>query len=155
MSSVPNPPEDDVHRLLKQMNMAAFGFKSFSRPGREDDAVDYDAAAPAEEPPPPARVSPAPAAPPVAAVTRKVERPAAAPPARDAAAVDEAFGRLLRKDEPRSRRSPALRLNLPVRPRIARIARAASGDLSIADVLNRLYRLSAPKVSLIRPRGEV
>lgn len=156
MSSVPNPPEDDVHRLLKQMDMAAFGFKSFNRPGREADAGDYDTAASTEaaDAPSPARVPPAPATPPAALATSKVERPAAAPPPRGAAAVDEAFGRLIRKNEPRARRNPAFRLNLPLRPRIAEVARGASGELLITDVLNRLYRLSAPKVSLVRPRGE-
>ncbi len=156
MSSAPNtPPEDDVHRLLKQMNMAAFRFKSFDRIDEEEDDSAYDAAAPVEaaevpaaprpQVPPPPLVAPAPA---------KAARPAVAQQPRDAAPVDEAFGRLIRQNEPRARRSPAFRLDLPVLPRIVEIKPVASGELLVADVLNRLYRLSASTVSLIRPRGE-
>lgn len=158
MSSAPNtPPEDDVQRLLKQMNMAAFRFKSFDRTDEPEDAATYDAAAPIEaaevppaprpQVPPPPLVAPAP-------VPAKAARPAVAQQPRDAAPVDEAFGRLIRQNEPRARRNPAFRLDLPVLPRIAELTPVASGELLLADVLNRLYRLGASKVSLIRQRGD-
>ncbi len=158
MSSTANiPPEDDVQRLLKQMNMAAFRFKSFDRPDDHEAGSAYDAAAPTEpvEAPLAARQPPVAAVPPVTAATVKPSRPvAAAPQVRDAAPVDEAFGRLIRKNEPRARRSPAFRLDLPVLPRITEVKPVISGELLVADVLNRLYRLGASKVSLIRQRGE-
>lgn len=155
MSTVPNtPPEDDVQRLLKQMNMAAFRFKSFDRPGDHEGDSSYDAAAPIEaveasvvpRQPVVAATPPAPAA--------KPSRPVIAPQVRGTAPVDEAFGRLIRRNEPRAKRIPSLQLDLPVLPRIMEVKPVASGELLVADVLNRLYRLSASAVSLIRPRGE-
>lgn len=156
MSTVPNtPPEDDVQRLLKQMNMAAFRFKSFDRPGDHEGDSSYDAAAPIEavEVPVVPR-QPVVAATPPAPLAAKPGKPVVAQQVRGAAPVDEAFGRLIRQNEPRAKRIPSLRLDLPVLPRIVEIKPVASGELLVADVLNRLYRLSASTVSLIRPRGE-
>jgi len=161
VSSVPNtppsPPEDDVQRLLKQMNMAAFRFKSFDRPGDHEDGSSYDAAAPieaAETPVAPRKPPVTAAAPAPAAVAPKLSQSVAAQQVRGAAPVDEAFGRLIRQTEPRARRNSALRLDLPVLPRIVEVKPVASGELLVAEVLNRLYRLGASAVSLIRPRGE-
>ncbi|WP_293387658.1 hypothetical protein [Nevskia sp.] len=160
MSSAPNtPPEDDVQRLLKQMNMAAFRFKSFDRTDDPEDGSAYDATAPAEaiEAPVAPRQPPVPSPPLVAAAApAKVARPTVTQQqVRDAAPVDEAFGRLIRQTEPRAKRAPMFRLDLPVLPRIAELTPVASGELLLADVLNRLYRLGASsKVSLIRQRGD-
>ncbi|WP_295682267.1 hypothetical protein [uncultured Nevskia sp.] len=161
MSSAPNtPPEDDVQRLLKQMNMAAFRFKSFDRTDNHEDGAAYDAAAPVEaaevvEAPVAPRQPPVPPPPLVAAAPAKAARPTVTQQqVRDAAPVDEAFGRLIRQTEPRAKRAPMLRLDLPVLPRIAELTPVASGELMLTDVLNRLYRLGASKVSLIRQRGD-
>lgn len=160
MSSVPHPPsEDDVQRLLKQMNMAAFRFKSFDRPDEHDAGSAYDAASHVDqaEAPPAAKPLPVPA-PPVALAPAKITRPAAAQQVRDAAPVGEApvdaFSRLIRQNPPRSKRNLGFRLDLPLRPRIVEVTPAANGELLVAEVLSRLYRLGASKVSLIRPRGE-
>lgn len=162
MNPAPNsPPEDDVQRLLKQMDMAAFQFRSFDRPADHDLSQEFDTDAPAEQaetpvPAKPSLVTPTP--PPAAAVATPVQasKPAVAPPprAREVAPVDDAFGRLIRKSEPRIQRSPAFRLDLPLRPRIVEVLPVANGELLLSDVLNRLYRLGASKVSLIRARGE-
>lgn len=167
MSSAPNnPPEDDVQRLLKQMNMAAFRFRSFDRPVDHDLSQEFDADAPAEqaEMPVPAKSPLVPSAPlrVAAAATpakqAKAGKPlvAASPPpmGRERAPVDEAFGRLIRKNEPRVRPSPAFSLDLPLRPRIVEVRPAANSELLLTDVLNRLCRLGASKISLIRARGE-
>lgn len=164
MNSAPNsPPEDDVQRLLKQMNMAAFQFHSFDRAADHDSSLEFDASAPAEQAEVPAAAKPplsltpppAVAAAPAAAVATPVKASKPVPPrAREVAPVDEAFGRLIRKSEPRIQRSPAFRLDLPLRPRIVEVLPVTNGELLLSDVLNRLYRLGASKVSLIRARGD-
>ncbi|MDP3295644.1 MAG: hypothetical protein Q8M37_13045 [Nevskia sp.] len=140
--------------------MAAFRFKSFDRPGEHDASSDYDDAAPIaaaelvelELAPRLASVPPAPS--PVVAAPAKTIRPPAAQQVRDAAPVNEAFGRLIRQNEPRAKRNLGFRLNLPPRPRIVEVTPVANDELLVAEVLNRLSRLGASKVSLIRQRGE-
>lgn len=155
-----SPAEDDVQRLLKQMNMAAFHFKSFDRPDDHDSGSAYDAAAPVEQAEAPPVAKPLPAAAPAVMAPAKVARPVVpqtrevAPPVRDAAPVDEAFGRLIRQNPPRIKRNLGFRLDLPPLLRIVEVKPVANGELLMADVLNRLYRLGASKVSLVRSRGE-
>ncbi|MBA4286587.1 MAG: hypothetical protein C0434_13760 [Xanthomonadaceae bacterium] len=151
-----------MKRLLKQMKMDAFQFRSFNRPVEDDGANEFDAAShhaddtPAAEAP----AAPAPTRPAVAAAVRTAAPPVVAapspPPAKpDAAvAVGEAFGRLIREPEPRAKRKAILRLNLPPRPRIVDVKPASIGELLLTDVLNRLYRLGTTKISLVRQRGD-
>lgn len=163
-SSPRNPAEDDVQRLLKQMNMAAFQFRSFNRPNDDDGSSEFDATAPdvdSPSAPPPAplqELRPVFAPPPLAPA------PAPAPPAKASAAaviesaeavpVDEALGRLIRSSEPRAKRKPSLQLRLPPRPKVIDVVASNNGDLPIADVLNRLCRLVNTKISLVRNRGD-
>lgn len=165
-SSPRNPAEDDVQRLLKQMNMAAFQFRSFNRPNDDDSSSEFDATAQdidSPSAPPPAPVSelrPVFAPPPLAPVPAPALAPA--PPAStvtvfesaEAVPVDEALGRLIRSSEPRAKRKPSLQLRLPPRPKVIDMAVTSNGDLPIAEVLNRLCRLGSPKISLVRHRGD-
>lgn len=163
-SSPRNPAEDDVQRLLKQMNMAAFQFRSFNRPNDDDGSSEFDATAhdvdsstvppPAPLPelrpvfaPPPLAPAPVPAPAPPAIAAAVIESAEAVP-------VDEALGRLIRSSEPRAQRKPSLQLCLPPRPKVFDMVTSNSGDLPIADVLNRLCRLGNTKISLVRNRGD-
>jgi len=167
-SSPSNPAEDDVQRLLKQMNMAAFQFRSFNRPNDDDGSSEFDAAAhdvdssTVPPPAPPPELRPVFAPPPLAPAPAPVPAPAPAPSASaaavfesaDAVPVDEALGRLIRSSEPRAQRKPSLQLRLPPRPEVIDMVTSNSGDLPIADVLNRLCRLGNAKISLVRNRGD-
>lgn len=163
-SSPRNPAEDDLQRLLKQMNMAAFQFRRFNRSDDDDGSSEFDAAvqeadgpaapSPAAVPelrpafaPPPLAPAPVPAPPPKA-VAAAVFQPA------DAVPVDEALGRLIRSSEPRAARKPSLQLALPPRPTVVDVLASNFGDLPIAEVLNRLCRFGLPKIALVRQRGD-
>ena len=76
-------------------------------------------------------------------------------PTRAVSPVDVAFSRLLRQNDLRSQRLPGFRLALPKPPRVIELAASSGHELSISDVLNRLYRLGGSKMSLIRQRGDV
>lgn len=167
MSTAPvNPSEDDVQRLLKQMKMGAFQFRSFSRPDEADDQIESEpeavasppaAAAPVPAPAEPAR-PPAPSrvAPPAPPVIAAAAVPAALAPAKPVTTVpvDEAFGRLIREPAPRARRKPSIQLKLAPRPAIVDVAPTSARELLLVDVLNRLYRLGSARISLVRQRGD-
>lgn len=163
-SSPRNPAEDDVQRLLKQMNMAAFQFRSFNRPNDDDGSSEFDATAPDVDSPSAPPPAPLPELRPVFAPPPLAPAPAPAPPAKastaaviesaEAVPVDEALGRLIRSSEPRAKRKPSLQLRLPPRPKVIDVVASNSGDLPIADVLNRLCRLVNTKISLVRHRGD-
>jgi len=129
---------DDVGRLLEQLDLAAFGFRSFNRSGSES-------AAGSEFQPTPAQPEPAPAAAPIRAA---IAAPITAAP------VDEAFDRLARHLDPRARALRSFKLALQTVPPIVEPAAGNGHDLTINDVLNRLYRLGGSKISLIRQRGD-
>ena len=151
MSSAPkSAQEDDVSRLFKQLDLAAFRFRSFDRPGGDGSEVDADGSE--------FQIDAGLDA--VASVASPIALPPAAPaalppaaPIQAAAAVDAAFNRLLRQGDSQQR-LPGFRLALPRPPRVVEQTRTAGHELSISEVLNRMYRLGGSKVSLIRQRGE-
>lgn len=156
MNTAPkSPQEDDVSRLFKSLDLDAFRFRSFDRPDGEagdGDGSEFQASAASAEPL--AEISSAPAP----SITLPPAAPAAllpAAPTRTVSPVDVAFSRLLRQSDVRSQRLPGFRLALPKPPRVIELAATSGHDLSISDVLNRLYRLGGSKMSLIRQRGEV
>lgn len=167
MSTAPvNPSEDDVQRLLKQMKMGTFQFRSYSRPDEADDLIESEPEAaasppvpaapvptPAEPARPPAPSQMAPPAPPIVAAAAAAP---ALPPAKPATTVpvDEAFGRLIREPGLRARRKPSIQLNLAPRPAIVDVAPTSTRELLLVDVLNRLYRLGNARISLVRQRGD-
>lgn len=171
MSTAPvNPSEDDVQRLLKQMKMGAFQFRSFSRPDEADDQIESEpeaaahppaaatpapapAPAPAEPARPPVPLRVAPLAPPVIAAATVPAAPSPAKPVTTVP-VDEAFGRLIREPGLRARRKPSIQLKLAPRPAIVDVAPTSTRELLLVDVLNRLYRLGSARISLVRQRGD-
>lgn len=167
MSTAPvNPSEDDVQRLLKQMKMGTFQFRSFSRPDEADDPIESEpeaaasppaAAAPVPSPAEPAR-PPAPSQmpPPAPPIKAAAAIPAAPAPAKPVTTVpvDEAFGRLIREPGLRARRKPSIQLKLAPRPAIVDVAPTSTRELLLVDVLNRLYRLGSARISLVRQRGD-
>lgn len=159
MSSAPSSPqEDDVSRLFKSLDLAAFRFRSFERPSGDagdGDGSEFQPSAGAAE----SSLDAAGTASPAPSIALPPAAPASLPPvaavARPESPVDAAFSRLLRQNDPRSHRLPGFRLALPRPPRVVEQTNSASHDLTISDVLNRLYRLGGSKISLIRQRGEV
>ena len=152
-SKSPQKQEDDVSRLFKSLDLDAFRFRSFDRPGGEagdGDGSEFQASAVSPEPV--AEASTAPALPPAALVPAAL---APIAPNRVVSPVDAAFGRLLRQNDPRSQRLPGFKLALPRPPRVIELNATAGHELRISEVLNRLYRLGGSKMSLIRQRGEV
>eukprot|EP00611_Tribonema_gayanum_P014290 TRINITY_DN25620_c0_g1_i1.p2 TRINITY_DN25620_c0_g1~~TRINITY_DN25620_c0_g1_i1.p2 ORF type:complete len:157 (+),score=40.59 TRINITY_DN25620_c0_g1_i1:22-492(+) len=156
MNTAPkSPQEDDVSRLFKSLDLDAFRFRSFDRPGgdaSDGDSSEFQASTGAVEPVAEASSTPAPS------ITLPPAAPAAllpVAPTRTASPVDAAFSRLLRQSEARSQRLPGFRLALPKPPRVIELAASSGHELSISDVLNRLYRLGGSKMSLIRQRGDV
>ena len=151
----PQKQEDDVSRLFKSLDLDAFRFRSFDRPGGEagdGDGSEFQASASPAETAAETGAAPAPSmAPPPAAPAALL--PVA--PGRTVSPVDAAFNRLLRQNDARSQRLPGFKLALPRPPRVIELTATAGHELSISDVLNRLYRLGGSKMSLIRQRGEV
>lgn len=131
--------KDDVSRLLKQLHMDSFEFRTFDRTQSAGES-ELDADGPA----PQALVPPVPLVKPAAPSATGI---ASAPPRTAHAAVDqqeglvEAFSRLVRKTPIRPERNLSLRLNLPVR-RSSEALDTQSGELSIDEVFGRLQALA-------------
>lgn len=128
--------QNDVSRLLKQLRMDKFEFRTFDR----GDAVDDPDTGPEVETPP---ASAAPRAKP-GAVSPKPVPPDATPVQSRTAdhreTLDAAFGRLIREAPLRVRRNLTLKLNLDPRP-AAVLAAVEARDVPLKEVFGRLSRL--------------
>lgn len=176
--SKPGKLHHDVNRLMQQLRVDAFEFRSFDR-GPQDDAADVPdfepAAAPPESAPKaqvqaPARI-PAPESPraepatvpptarpippsPGARTSPPLQRHDArlADPGVPDSRLQEIFNGLLRRRPSRAEHKSPLRLSLPTHPPAGSPSRRRPDTSTVQEVFERLLRSPAPRVSLIRSR---
>ncbi|WP_420467921.1 hypothetical protein [Panacagrimonas sp.] len=149
---------NDVSRLLQQLKVDAFEFRSFDRGPQHDTGVpDFDSVATTPSAPEvPTPVPPAAAVPVIVPTKTMTATPVTRlPPAAPAGKVDphvgEVFGRLLRQAPSRADRKTSLKLALPTRPKPGSAPRKPDPS-TLRDVFERLSRAPGPRVSLIRSR---
>ncbi|MGQ0619702.1 MAG: hypothetical protein ACT4QA_07245 [Panacagrimonas sp.] len=138
----PTRSQNDVSRLLKQLRMDSFEFRTFDRAPAElepESAAEPDLPAPQAAGP----VSPVrPSAP---------SPPRTTLPATAQEGLEEAFGRLVRQEPLRRERKLSLRLNLPVHRCEPDTPSLPPEHLPIGDIFGRLMSLTPPRDADSRP----